>query len=45
MTNESLNNIDEVLHNIETNNSQVINKINYNPDNLNIPLFLNNITS
>ena len=39
MINESLNNIDEVLHKIETNNSQVINKINYNSDNLNIPLF------
>ena len=45
MINESLNNIDEVLHKIETNNSQVINKINYNSDNLNIPLFLNSTTS
>ena len=45
MINESLNNIDEVLNKIETNNSQVINKIDYNPDNLNIPLFLNSTTS
>ena len=40
--NDSLNNIDEILNNIETIKSEVVNKINYEPNNLTIPSFLTN---
>jgi hypothetical protein len=42
MINDSLNNIDEILNNIETIKSEVVNKINYDPNNLTIPSFLTN---
>ena len=40
MINDSLNNIDEILNNIETIKSEVVNKINFDPNNLTIPSFL-----
>ena len=40
MINDSLNNIDGILNNIETIKSEVVNKINYDPNNLTIPSFL-----
>ena len=43
--NESLNNIYEDINKIETNKSQVINKIDYKKNNLNITFFLNSINS
>ena len=45
MINDSLNNIDEVLNNIEVINSEVNNKIEYDPKNLSIPSFLTNSTN
>ena len=45
MINESLNNIDETLNNIEKFNSEVINKIEYDPKNLSIPSFLTTSTN
>ena len=45
MISESLNNIEEFINTIENSNSQEINKIEYNSNNLKIPSFLTNSDS